>query len=99
MLYRRDYRHISQLHFDIGYVPKHQSVDDFAQSLRAIGEPLVGRNASEISMAKVLAQLLDNTALFEMEARTELVMLQKKHGAGGRRCADAGPRTEHLGNF
>lgn len=74
---RRDYRHISQLHFDIGYVPKHQSVDDFAQSLRAIGEPLVGRTANEISMAKVLAQLLDNTALFEMEARTELVMLQK----------------------
>jgi len=74
---RRDYRHISQLHFDIGYVPKNQSVDDFAQALRAIGEPLVGRPANEISMAKVLTQLLDNTALFEMETRTELVMLQK----------------------
>jgi len=74
---KRDYQRIAQLHFDIGYVPKHQSVDDFAQSLRSIGEPLVGRNASEISMAKVLTQLLDNTALFEMEARTELVMLQK----------------------
>jgi ubiquinone biosynthesis protein len=74
---RRDYRHIAQLHFDIGYVPKHQSVDDFAQSLRSIGEPLVGRPANEISMARVLSQLLDNTALFEMETRPELVMLQK----------------------
>lgn len=74
---RRDYHHISQLHFDIGYVPKDQSVSDFAQALRAIGEPLVGRPANEISMAKVLTQLLDNTALFQMQTRTELVMLQK----------------------
>ena len=73
----RDYKRISQLHFDIGYVPPTQSVDDFAQALRSIGEPLVGRPADEISMAKVLAQLLDNTALFDMQTRTELVMLQK----------------------
>ena len=53
----RDYKRISQLHFDIGYVPPTQSVDDFAQALRSIGEPLVGRPADEISMAKVLAQL------------------------------------------
>ncbi len=73
----RNYRRIAQLHFDIGYVPKTQSVDDFAQALRAIGEPLVGRAANEISMAKVLTQLMDVTELFDMETRTELVMLQK----------------------
>ncbi|MGJ8527277.1 2-polyprenylphenol 6-hydroxylase [Maritalea sp.] len=73
----RNYHRIAQLHFDIGYVPSTQSVDDFAQALRAIGEPLVGRPASEISMAKVLTQLLDTTELFDMQTRTELVMLQK----------------------
>src|SRR5690606_19036208 len=50
----RDYRRIARIHIEIGYVPRHQSVDDFAQALRAIGEPLIGRAADEISMARVL---------------------------------------------
>src|SRR6185312_2772892 len=52
----RNYRMIAQRHFDIGYVPKTQSVDDFALALRAIGEPLHGRTAEAISMARVLGQ-------------------------------------------
>jgi ubiquinone biosynthesis protein len=73
----RDYRMIAERHFDIGYVPRHQSVDDFALALRAIGEPLQGRAATEISMAKVLGQLFATTELFEMQTRPELVLLQK----------------------
>jgi len=73
----RNYRMIAQRHFDIGYVPKTQSVDDFALALRAIGEPLQGRTASDISMAKVLGQLFQTTELFEMRTRPELVLLQK----------------------
>jgi ubiquinone biosynthesis protein len=73
----RDYRMIAQRHFDIGYVPKHQSVDDFALALRSIGEPLQGRTANEISMAKVLGQLFATTELFDMQTRPELVLLQK----------------------
>ena len=68
---------IAQRHFDIGYVPRHQSVDDFALALRSIGEPLQGRTANEISMAKVLGQLFATTELFDMQARPELVLLQK----------------------
>jgi len=73
----RNYRLIAQRHFDIGYVPRHQSVDDFALALRSIGEPLQGRTANEISMAKVLGQLFATTELFEMQTRPELVLLQK----------------------
>ncbi len=73
----RDYRMIAQRHFDIGYVPRHQSVDDFALALRSIGEPLQGRTAADISMAKVLGQLFATTELFEMQTRPELVLLQK----------------------
>jgi ubiquinone biosynthesis protein len=73
----RDYRLIAQRHFDIGYVPKDQSVDDFALALRSIGEPLQGRTANEISMAKVLGQLFATTELFAMQTRPELVLLQK----------------------
>lgn len=73
----RDYRRMARLHFEIGYVPAHQSVDAFAQALRAIGEPLSGRSARDISMAKVLAQLFEVTEMFDMAARPELVLLQK----------------------
>ena len=73
----RDYRMIAQRHFEIGYVPRHQSVDDFALALRSIGEPLQGRDATAISMAKVLGQLFATTELFDMQTRPELVLLQK----------------------
>ncbi len=73
----RDYRLIAERHFEIGYVPRHQSVDDFALALRAIGEPQHGRKMSDISMARVLGQLFSTTELFEMKTRPELVLLQK----------------------
>src|SRR3954469_10019694 len=73
----RDYRMVAKRHFEIGYVPRHQSVDDFALALRSIGEPLHRRTANDISMAKVLGQLFSTTELFEMQTRPELVLLQK----------------------
>ncbi|KRA96580.1 2-polyprenylphenol hydroxylase [Devosia sp. Root685] len=73
----RDYHLVAQRHFDIGYVPKHQSVDDFTLAIRSIGEPLHGRTAADISMAKVLGQLFVITELFDMQTRPELVLLQK----------------------
>lgn len=73
----RDYRRTAEVHFEAGYVPAHQSVDSFAQAIRAIGEPIHNRTASEISMAKLLTLLFDVTGLFEMRTRPELLLLQK----------------------
>lgn len=73
----RDYRRVAEVHFEAGYVPADQSVDDFTQAIRAVGEPIHNRNANEFSMARVLTLLFDITSLFEMHTRTELVMLQK----------------------
>jgi ubiquinone biosynthesis protein len=73
----RDYPRIARIHFDAGYVPAHHDVDAFAQALRAVGEPIFGRDAREVSMGKLLAQLFEITALFEMALRPELVLLQK----------------------
>jgi len=76
-LITRDYRRAAQVHFDAGYVPPHHSVEVFAQAMRAIGEPIHGRLASEISMADLLAQLFAYTDVFDMETRPELILLQK----------------------
>jgi ubiquinone biosynthesis protein len=76
-LITRDYRRTAQVHFDAGYVPPHQSVEVFAQAMRAIGEPIHGRTAAEISMADLLGQLFAYTDVFDMETRPELILLQK----------------------
>jgi ubiquinone biosynthesis protein len=73
----RNYRRVAEVHFEAGYVPAKHSVDDFAQAIRAIGEPIHQRPADEISMAKLLTLLFEVTELFDMTTRPELVMLQK----------------------
>ena len=76
-LITRDYRRAAQVHFDAGYVPPHHSVEVFAQAMRAIGEPIHGRLANEISMADLLGQLFAYTEVFDMQTRPELILLQK----------------------
>ena len=76
-LITRDYRRAAQVHFWAGYVPPHHPVEVFAQALRAIGEPIHGRTAEEISMADLLGQLFAYTEVFDMETRPELINLQK----------------------
>lgn len=74
---RRDYLRIAEVHLEAGYVPARHSSADFAQALRAIGEPIHRLPAKEISMARLLTQLFEVTEMFEMEARPELLLLQK----------------------
>ncbi len=74
---RRDYRRIAEVHIEAGYVPKAHTAEDFAQALRAIGEPIHGQRASDISMARLLGLLFEVTELFDMRTRPELVLLQK----------------------
>ena len=74
---RRDYLRVAEVHFEAGYVPAAYRVEDFAQAVRAIGEPIHARTADQISMAKLLMLLFEVTSLFDMKTRIELVMLQK----------------------
>ena len=74
---QRDYYKIAKVHFDIGYVPPQHKVEDFASALRAVGEPIFGKKAEDVSMAKVLMQLLEITEIFDMELQPQLILLQK----------------------
>ncbi|MEX6632868.1 2-polyprenylphenol 6-hydroxylase [Hyphococcus lacteus] len=73
----QNYQRTAEVHFDAGYVGNGHSIDAFAQALRAVGEPLQGRNAAQVDMSRVLQQLFDVTALFDMHLRPELVLLQR----------------------
>ena len=94
----RDYHRTAEVHFEAGYVPPHHSVESFAQAIRAIGEPIHNKSASEISMAKLLTLLFEITGLFDMKTRPELLMLQKTMVVveGVARSFDRKPR--HVGD-
>ncbi len=73
----RDYRRCAEVHFEAGYVPADRDVEAFAQSLRAIAEPIHGQDVSSISMARLMGYLLETSERFGMETRTELILLQR----------------------
>ncbi|MGD9917173.1 MAG: 2-polyprenylphenol 6-hydroxylase [Paenirhodobacter sp.] len=74
---RRDYRRVAEVHFEAGYVPADRDVNEFALALRAVGEPIFGMNATQISMARLLSYLFEVTERFGMQTRTELILLQR----------------------
>jgi ubiquinone biosynthesis protein len=73
----RDYYRVAQVHFEAGYVPATQDVEEFARALRAVGEPIFGMDATQISMGRLLNHLFEVTERFGMETRTELILLQR----------------------
>ncbi len=72
-----DYKRVADVHIRAGYVPAHQSADEFAQAARSIAEPILGLPLGEISLARLLQQLFAVTEKFEMEAQPQLLLLQK----------------------
>jgi ubiquinone biosynthesis protein len=108
----RDYRRVAQAHFDAGWVPRHKSVEAFTQACRSVAEPILDKAQSEISIARLLAQLFQVTESFEMETQPQLLLLQKtmlvSEGTGRKLNPDANMwllarpmieqwGTEHLG--
>jgi len=73
----RDYQKTAQLHYDLAFVPPRHPIETFAQALRAVGEPIFGKSARDISIAQLLGQLFETTRRFDMQAQPELVLLQK----------------------
>ena len=74
---QRDYRKVAEVHLVAGLVPKGVPIDDLAQALRSIGEPIFGQAVKDISGGKLLKQLFDVTEKFNMQTQPQLLMLQK----------------------
>lgn len=72
-----NWRRAAEVHFEAGYVPADRSVDAFAQACRSIGEPILDRPVTEISIGRLLAQLFQITETFGMQTQTHLLLLQK----------------------
>jgi len=74
---QRDYKKVAEVHIMAGLVHQNVQVDELAQALRAIGEPIFGQTVKDISGGKLLKQLFDITEKFNMQTQPQLLLLQK----------------------
>ena len=74
---QRDYKKVAEIHLVAGLIPKDVQLDDFAQALRSIGEPIFGHSVKDISGGKLLKQLFYITEKFNMQTQPQLLLLQK----------------------
>ena len=74
---QRDYKKVAEIHLVAGLIPKDVQLDDFAQALRSIGEPIFGHSVKDISGGKLLKQLFYITEKFDMQTQPQLLLLQK----------------------
>ena len=74
---QRDYKKVAEVHIVAGLVPRNVHVDELAQALRSIGEPIFGQSVKDISGGRLLKQLFDVTEKFNMQTQPQLLLLQK----------------------
>jgi ubiquinone biosynthesis protein len=72
-----NYRRVAEIHFEAQYVPPHHNLDEFATALRAVGEPMRGMAAKEVSLGQMLDGLFKITRDFDMPTQPHLLLLQK----------------------
>ena len=74
---QRDYKKVAEVHILAGLVPQTVQIDELAQALRSIGEPIFGQSVKDISGGKLLKQLFNITEKFNMQTQPQLLLLQK----------------------
>jgi len=74
---KRDYKKVAEVHLLAGLVSKNVSIDEFAQALRSIGEPIFGQSVKDISGGNLLKQLFEITEKFNMQTQPQLLLLKK----------------------
>ena len=72
-----NYRRVAEIHFEAQYVPPHHNIDEFATALRAVGEPMRGLPAKDVSLGQMLDGLFKITRDFDMPTQPHLLLLQK----------------------
>ena len=75
--FRRDYRHVAELHIESGWVPADTRVDEFESAIRTVSEPIFDRPLKDISFGVFLLSLFQTARRFNMEVQPQLVLLQK----------------------
>lgn len=75
--FNRDYRRISVLHIESGWVSPQTRVEEFESAIRTVCEPIFEKPLKDISFAQLIMQLLQVGRRFHMEIQPQLMLLQK----------------------
>jgi ubiquinone biosynthesis protein len=75
--FKRDYRHVAELHVQSGWVPAGTRVEEFESAIRTVCEPIFERPLKDISFGQLLLRLFQTARRFHMEVQPQLVLLQK----------------------
>ncbi|MGB0517358.1 MAG: 2-polyprenylphenol 6-hydroxylase [Candidatus Puniceispirillaceae bacterium] len=73
----RDYDAVAKLHADAGMLGDHVPLAQFAQSIRAVADPVMGKALGEVSLGTVLGQVLQLSTRFEIAVQPQYNLLQK----------------------
>ena len=73
----RDYDMVARLHADAGMLADHVSLAHFAQSVRAVADPVMGKALGEVSLGTVLGQIFQISTRFEIAVQPQYNLLQK----------------------
>jgi ubiquinone biosynthesis protein len=72
-----DYEKVAKLHIRAGLVPPDINLQEFILFCRVIGQNIVDKKIHQISIAKLLGNLLKMTRRYQMKTKPELLLLQK----------------------
>ena len=75
--FNQDYKRVSQVHLESGWIPEGTNVMEFENAIRSVCEPIFEKPLSEISFGQVLLSLLKEAKRFDMEVQPQLLLLYK----------------------
>ena len=76
-LLNKNYRKVVEIHSDANMLGKDISHDHLAQAIRAICTPILNKPIGEVSLAKLLGQILGLSKEFNIEVQPQFTLLQK----------------------
>lgn len=75
--FNRDYRRVSELHVESGWVPYNTRIDELESAIRTVCEPIFEKSLAEISFGHTLLNLFQVARRFNVVIQPQLILLQK----------------------
>ena len=76
-LLNKNYKKVVEIHSEANMLGKDVSHDHLAQAIRAISTPILNKPIGQISLAKLLGQILGLSKEFDIEVQPQFTLLQK----------------------
>ena len=76
-LLNKNYRKVVEIHEEANMLGKDVSHDHLSQAIRAISTPILNKPIGEVSLAKLLGQILSLSKKFNIEVQPQFTLLQK----------------------